>query len=109
MMSKTSISTWCCLASSWIAEQLTRHPLLLDELLDPRSLYTPMERETLEEELSVLFQDVEADETTGGEARSERAGVLEEVITTGTRSMRPPATAGTSTTRITSARSANSP
>lgn len=28
-----------CAASPWISNQLTQHPLLLDELLDPRSLY----------------------------------------------------------------------
>ncbi len=28
-------------ASPWIARYLTRHPLLLDELLDPRTLYAP--------------------------------------------------------------------
>ncbi|HET20045.1 MAG TPA: bifunctional [glutamate--ammonia ligase]-adenylyl-L-tyrosine phosphorylase/[glutamate--ammonia-ligase] adenylyltransferase, partial [Chromatiales bacterium] len=28
-------------ASPWIAEQLTRHPILLDELLDARTLYAP--------------------------------------------------------------------
>lgn len=41
-----------CAASPWIAEQLGRHPLLLDELLDPRSLYAPAGREDLERELS---------------------------------------------------------
>jgi glutamate-ammonia-ligase adenylyltransferase len=30
-----------CAASPWIAEQLARYPLLLDELLDPSSLYAP--------------------------------------------------------------------
>ncbi len=40
-----------CEASSWISEQLTRYPLLLDELLDPRALYAPPGREGLKEEL----------------------------------------------------------
>ncbi|EJD6663445.1 bifunctional [glutamate--ammonia ligase]-adenylyl-L-tyrosine phosphorylase/[glutamate--ammonia-ligase] adenylyltransferase [Providencia sp. CRE-3FA-0001] len=31
-----------CAASPMIAEQLARHPLLLDELLDPQSLYQPL-------------------------------------------------------------------
>ena len=31
-----------CAESSWIACQLTRYPLLLDELLDPRRLYDPL-------------------------------------------------------------------
>lgn len=30
-----------CAASPWLAEYLTRHPVLLDELLDARSLYAP--------------------------------------------------------------------
>jgi glutamate-ammonia-ligase adenylyltransferase len=36
-----------CAASPWIAELLTRHPLLLDELLDPRALYAPLKRDEL--------------------------------------------------------------
>ena len=40
-----------CEASSWISEQLTRYPLLLDELLDPRVLYAPPGREGLQQEL----------------------------------------------------------
>ncbi|WP_019571509.1 bifunctional [glutamate--ammonia ligase]-adenylyl-L-tyrosine phosphorylase/[glutamate--ammonia-ligase] adenylyltransferase [Thioalkalivibrio sp. ALMg3] len=38
-------------ASPWINEQLTRHPVLLDELLDPRALYAPPDRDGLREEL----------------------------------------------------------
>ncbi len=38
-------------ASPWIAEQLTRHPVLLDELLDVRSLYSPPDRTRLDDEL----------------------------------------------------------
>jgi glutamate-ammonia-ligase adenylyltransferase len=30
-----------CIASPWIAEQLARYPLLLDELIDPAHLYNP--------------------------------------------------------------------
>lgn len=40
-----------CDASSWISDQLTHYPLLLDELLDPRVLYAPPGREGLKEEL----------------------------------------------------------
>lgn len=40
-----------CDASSWIATLLARHPLLLDELLDPRTLYAPPRRRELENEL----------------------------------------------------------
>ncbi len=38
-------------ASSLIATFLSRHPLLLDELLDPRTLYSPPTREQLQEEI----------------------------------------------------------
>ncbi len=38
-------------ASPWIAEQLTRHPVLLDELLDARTLYSPPQRSELDDEL----------------------------------------------------------
>jgi glutamate-ammonia-ligase adenylyltransferase len=40
-----------CAASPWIAEHLSRYPLLLDELLDPRTLYAPLRREALAHEL----------------------------------------------------------
>lgn len=38
-------------ASPWIADQLTRHPVLLDELLDSSSLYAPPARAELDDEL----------------------------------------------------------
>lgn len=40
-----------CSASPWIAEQLARHPILLDELLTPETLYTPADRQRLADEL----------------------------------------------------------
>lgn len=40
-----------CGASPWIASQLALYPLLLDELLDPRSLYAPPRRRELSNEL----------------------------------------------------------
>ncbi|MEQ1963075.1 bifunctional [glutamate--ammonia ligase]-adenylyl-L-tyrosine phosphorylase/[glutamate--ammonia-ligase] adenylyltransferase [Xenorhabdus khoisanae] len=40
-----------CAASPMIASQLTRHPLLLDELLDPKSLYQPLPMEAYRDEL----------------------------------------------------------
>nr|WP_309544946.1 hypothetical protein [Alkalilimnicola ehrlichii] len=36
-----------CGSSPWIARYLAKHPLLLDELLDPRTLYAPLRREEL--------------------------------------------------------------
>ena len=38
-------------ASSWIARYVARHPVLLDELMDPRTLYEPLTRSSLAEEL----------------------------------------------------------
>lgn len=40
-----------CGASPWIAEQLARHPVLLDELLNRASLYTAPDKGELESEL----------------------------------------------------------
>lgn len=45
-------------ASPWIAEQLTRHPILLDELLDARTLYAPPGPAELREELSAMLANV---------------------------------------------------
>ena len=38
-------------ASSWIVSFLARHPVLLDELIDPRTLYSPPERAYLQDDL----------------------------------------------------------
>ncbi|MCO7228970.1 bifunctional [glutamate--ammonia ligase]-adenylyl-L-tyrosine phosphorylase/[glutamate--ammonia-ligase] adenylyltransferase [Halomonas sp. CnH100-B] len=40
-----------CSASPWIAEQLARYPILLDELLTPDTLYTPADKARLADEL----------------------------------------------------------
>ena len=40
-----------CAASEWIAQYLSRHPILLDELMDASSLYAPRAREALAAEL----------------------------------------------------------
>ncbi|WP_189470409.1 bifunctional [glutamate--ammonia ligase]-adenylyl-L-tyrosine phosphorylase/[glutamate--ammonia-ligase] adenylyltransferase [Litchfieldella qijiaojingensis] len=40
-----------CGASPWIAEQLARYPILLDELLTPTTLYTPADKDRLADEL----------------------------------------------------------
>lgn len=47
-----------CAASPWIAGTLTRYPLLLDELLDPRSLYAPLNRDELESELNQTLSPI---------------------------------------------------
>lgn len=49
-------------ASPWIARYLTRHPLLLDELMDPRTLYAPPEREPLQQELLQRMSEVDPDD-----------------------------------------------
>lgn len=40
-----------CSSSVWFADQLAKKPVLLDELIDPRSLYTPPDKAQLEAEL----------------------------------------------------------
>ncbi|MEX0732352.1 MAG: bifunctional [glutamate--ammonia ligase]-adenylyl-L-tyrosine phosphorylase/[glutamate--ammonia-ligase] adenylyltransferase [Aquisalimonadaceae bacterium] len=40
-----------CSASPWIARHLSRYPVLLGELLDPRTLYAPLKRAALVREL----------------------------------------------------------
>ena len=40
-----------CAASPWISVELTRSPVLLDELLDPRSLYSAPDKSALEQAL----------------------------------------------------------
>ena len=49
-----------CGASAWIADQLARHPLLLDQLLDPRSLYAPPAAADMAAELDRYLRDVPA-------------------------------------------------
>ena len=54
-----------CAMSPWIAEQLAKYPVLLDELLDAASLYAPPSREALQDELTmsslrIPLEDLEA-------------------------------------------------
>lgn len=53
------------LASPWIANELAEHPALLDELLDPRTLYHPPDKAELQDDLRrsmlrVPLDDLEA-------------------------------------------------
>lgn len=49
--------------SAWVGTQLARQPILLDELLDPRRLYSPLRRADLTQELVTLLASVvESDE-----------------------------------------------
>jgi len=52
-------------ASPWIARLLARHPALLDELLDPRTLYAPLSRSRLEQELRNRIEPLDPDDEEG--------------------------------------------
>ncbi|NOZ52798.1 MAG: bifunctional [glutamate--ammonia ligase]-adenylyl-L-tyrosine phosphorylase/[glutamate--ammonia-ligase] adenylyltransferase [Gammaproteobacteria bacterium] len=49
-----------CAASPWVAQQLGYHPLLLDELLDPRALYHPPLRNELEQDIRQRLANVDS-------------------------------------------------
>jgi glutamate-ammonia-ligase adenylyltransferase len=49
-----------CAASTWVAGQLAQHPILLDELLDPRSLYDPLDKAGLQGILEIRLAGVAA-------------------------------------------------
>ncbi|WP_455198900.1 bifunctional [glutamate--ammonia ligase]-adenylyl-L-tyrosine phosphorylase/[glutamate--ammonia-ligase] adenylyltransferase, partial [Kaarinaea lacus] len=49
-------------ASPWITQLLTQHPLLLDELLDPRSLYAPPDRTQMEADLQQRLSSIDKDD-----------------------------------------------
>ncbi len=49
-------------ASPWIASFLARHPVLLDELLDPRTLYRPPEKNELKVSLRQRLDQVPTDD-----------------------------------------------
>jgi [glutamine synthetase] adenylyltransferase / [glutamine synthetase]-adenylyl-L-tyrosine phosphorylase len=48
--------------SPWFTDRISRHPLLLDEMIDPRRLYAPLRRADLEAELDALLLHVDADD-----------------------------------------------
>jgi glutamate-ammonia-ligase adenylyltransferase len=48
--------------SAWIASELATHPVLLDELLDPRRLYTPLRLAGLREEVAGQLASVDPDD-----------------------------------------------
>ncbi len=54
-----------CAASPWITAELCRHPALLDELLDPRSLYTPLDKTVLQHELQQHLLRIPAEDLDG--------------------------------------------
>jgi len=54
--------TRLCGASAWVAAQLAQHPILLDELLDPRSLYAPLDRQGLQRLLELRMSGIPAED-----------------------------------------------
>jgi [glutamine synthetase] adenylyltransferase / [glutamine synthetase]-adenylyl-L-tyrosine phosphorylase len=46
-------------ASSWICDYLSRYPVLFDELLDTRTLYEPLKKEDLNNQLVKLLTSIE--------------------------------------------------
>ncbi|MDH2432253.1 bifunctional [glutamate--ammonia ligase]-adenylyl-L-tyrosine phosphorylase/[glutamate--ammonia-ligase] adenylyltransferase [Pokkaliibacter sp. MBI-7] len=52
-----------CAASSWFAEHLSRYPVLLDELIDTRALYKPMDKQHLRDELNQLMLRIPEQDT----------------------------------------------
>jgi [glutamine synthetase] adenylyltransferase / [glutamine synthetase]-adenylyl-L-tyrosine phosphorylase len=55
-----------CAASPWITELLAQAPILLDQLLDSRSLYAPPDRAQMQAELDALFAQVAKGDTEAG-------------------------------------------
>ena len=51
-----------CTASPWIAEQIARHPALLDEFLNIRSLYNPPKRTELADDLRQQLAHIPEDD-----------------------------------------------
>ena len=49
-------------ASPWIITFLSRHPVLLDELLDARTLYAPPDRDTLQKALHLRMAKMPAED-----------------------------------------------
>ncbi len=47
-------------ASPWIITFLSRHPVLLDELIDPRTLYAPPKKDVLREDLNRRLNKIES-------------------------------------------------
>ena len=46
-------------ASPWICDYLSRYPVLFDELLDTRTLFEPLKKEVLDEQLGTLLANIE--------------------------------------------------
>ncbi len=55
-----------CSASPWIARYLQQLPILLDELMDPRSLYQPPEKAELQNEMRQRLAQLDIDDVEQG-------------------------------------------
>ncbi|SEQ19336.1 glutamate-ammonia-ligase adenylyltransferase [Solimonas aquatica] len=55
-----------CAASPWLSEFIARAPVLLDNLLDPRTLYAPPDREQIAAELHRRIDEVPVEDTEQG-------------------------------------------
>jgi glutamate-ammonia-ligase adenylyltransferase len=51
-----------CSASTWVAAELAHYPILLDELLDPRTLYTPLDKAGLQGVLEARLAGIPPDD-----------------------------------------------
>ena len=45
-------------ASPWICDYLSRYPVLFDELLDTRTLFEPLKKEDLDEQLTTVVGEL---------------------------------------------------
>lgn len=50
-------------ASPWICDYMAHYPVLFDELLDPRSLYEPLNKQALQAELAEMLADADCHDT----------------------------------------------
>ncbi|MBL4711632.1 MAG: bifunctional [glutamate--ammonia ligase]-adenylyl-L-tyrosine phosphorylase/[glutamate--ammonia-ligase] adenylyltransferase, partial [Gammaproteobacteria bacterium] len=50
------------IASPWVVSQISRTPILLDELIDPERLYSPPTRENLQFELNQIMERIDVDD-----------------------------------------------
>lgn len=49
-------------ASSWICQYLAQYPVLFDELLDTRSLYEPLDKQQLRQQLAMCLQSIDVED-----------------------------------------------
>ena len=49
-------------ASNWVCDYLARYPILFDELLDHRSLYEPLKKEALRQQLQQQLQNIDVND-----------------------------------------------